>query len=320
MKKIITLFIIIFFAVMTLSTVQAKEYKVAIFDFDVRERNQPTVAKHIEKQLKNTGLKFKKIEHFTGRDSEITSLRVLKRLDEKNYDLIITITSDSMVPATHALKKTPWLFTNINNPRFFGIRDALNPGDKKSGVTYYVPVIKQIKFFNQVMNKKLKKVGVIFDYYAQSRRAELVEFREASLKLHIKYEIKLIKDVDEYRTVTKELLDEGVEAIIITSSGKLYDNIDKIIDLTNAKKVPIFSVNKKGVANGALSAIASDYYKMVDENLIPMAIDVLKNGNNPGGMPVQHLEKPFIYLNLTQAKKLGLKISEELKQRVSKKY
>ncbi|OUR72722.1 hypothetical protein A9Q76_03365, partial [Arcobacter sp. 31_11_sub10_T18] len=136
MKKIITLFIIIFFAVMTLSTVQAKEYKVAIFDFDVRERNQPTVAKHIEKQLKNTGLKFKKIEHFTGRDSEITSLRVLKRLDEKNYDLIITITSDSMVPATHALKKTPWLFTNINNPRFFGIRDALNPGDKKSGVTY----------------------------------------------------------------------------------------------------------------------------------------------------------------------------------------
>ncbi len=320
MNKIITLFIIILFTIMTVSAVQAKEYKVAIFDFDVRERNQATVAKHIEKQLKNTGLKFEKIEHFTGRDSEITSLRVLKRLDEKNYDLIITITSDAMVPATHALKKTPWLFTNINNPRFFGIRDALHPGDNKSGVTYYVPVIKQIKFFNNVLNKKLKRVGVIFDYFAKSRRAELVEFREASLKLHIKYEIKLIKDVDEYREITKELLAENVEAIIITSSGKLYDNIDKIIDLTNAKNIPIFSVNKKGVANGALSAIASDYYKMVDENLIPMAIDVLKNGNNPGGMAVQHLEKPFIYLNLTQAKKLGLEISEELKQRVSKKY
>jgi len=320
MKKIITLFIIIFFVVMTLSTVQAKEYKVAIFDFDVRERNQPTVAKHIEKQLKNTGLKFKKIEHFTGRDSEITSLRVLKRLDEKNYDLIITITSDSMVPATHALKKTPWLFTNINNPRFFGIRDSLNPGSNKSGVTYYVPVAKQIKFFNEVLNKKLKKIGVIFDYYAKSRRAELVEFREASLKLHINYEIKLIKEPEELKEAAKELLNMGVEAIIVTSSGKLYNNIDLILEITNAKNIPIFSVNKKGVANGALSAIASDYYKMVDENLIPMAIDVLKNGINPGHMPVQYLKKPFIYLNLTQAKVLNLEISDTVKERASKKY
>ena len=320
MKKILMLFITIILIIFSLSSAHAKEYKVAIFDFDVRERNQPSIAKHIEKQLRNSGLTFKKIEHFSGRDSEITSLRVLKRLDRNNYDLIITITSDAMVPATHALQHTPWLFTNINNPRFFGIRDALNPGDNKSGVTYYVPVIKQIKFFNQVLNKKLKKVGVIFDYYAKSRRAELVEFREASLKLHIDYEIVLIKEIEEFASVTKELLDQNVEAIIITSSGKLYNNIDRILPLTNAKKVPIFSVNKKGVANGALSAIASDYYIMVDENLIPMAIDVLRNGINPGGMAVQHLEKPFIYLNLTQARKLGLEISENVKDRASKKY
>jgi len=298
----------------------AQEYKVAIFDFDVRAQNQPSIANHIEKQLLKTGLTFSKIEHFSGRNSEITSLRVLTRLDAKNYDLVITITSDSMVPATHALKNTPWLFTNINNPRFFGIRDALNPGAKKSGVTYYVPVVKQIKFFNEVLNKNLKKIGVIFDYYAKSRRAELVEFREASLKLNINYEIKLIKEVKELKEVTQELLDEKVEAIIITSSGKLYNNIDKIIDIANSKKVPIFSVNKKGVVNGALSAIASDYYKMVDENLIPMAVDVLKHGLNPGHMPVQYLKKPFIYLNLTQAKKLNLEISDTIKQRASKKY
>jgi len=310
-------FIIVF---LTLVSLNAKEFKVAIFDFDVRDRNQPSVAKHIEKKLKNTNLKFSKIQHFSGRDSEITSLRVLTKLDTMNFDLIITITSDSMVPATHALKNTPWLFTNINNPRFFGIRDALNPGSHKSGVTYYVPVDKQINFFNEVLNKKLKKIGVIFDYFAKSRRAELVEFREASLKLHIKYEIVLIKEPEELKEAAQELLNMGVEAIIITSSGKLYNNIDKILEITNAKKIPIFSVNKKGVANGALSAIASDYYKMVEENLIPMAIEVLRNGANPGHMPVQYLKKPFIYLNLSQAKKLDLEISEEVKERASKKY
>ena len=51
-----------------------------------------------------------------------------------------------------------------------------------------------------------------------------------------------------------------------------------------------------------------------------IGLDVLKNGANPGHMPVQYLKKPFIYLNITQAKELDLDISNEVKDRASKKY
>ncbi len=74
------------------------------------------------------------------------------------------------------------------------------------------------------------------------------------------------------------------------------------------------------VAQGAISAFASDYYIMVDECLIPMAIDVLKKGINPGDMPVRFLEKPYVYLNLTQAKKLGLVITDEIKKKAVKTF
>ena len=320
MKIILHKLLVVVFVGLFTNTLVAKEYKVAIFDYDIREKNKQSVAKYIEEKLLNTKHKFKKLEHFSGANTEINSLRVLKKLDNENYDLIITITSDSMVPATHTLKNTPWLFTNINNPKFFGIRDINKPGNKKSGVTYYVPVIKQIEFFNQVLNNKLQKVGLIFDYYAKSRRAELVEFREVCLTLNIKYDIKLIKGVEDFPKVTKELLADNVDAIIVTSSGKLYNNIDKILNLTNDKKVPIFSVNKKGVPNGALSALASDYYKMVDENLIPMVLDVLQNGKNPGNMPIQYSKNPLIYINQTQANKLGLDISTGMLKSASRIY
>ena len=124
----------------------------------------------------------------------------------ENYDLIITITSDSMVPATHRLKKTPWLFTNVNNPSFFGISNVLIPGNNKSGTTYYVPVIKQLVFFNKIMNGKLKKIGLIFDYDAKSRRAELIEFREAALSLGIDYILKLVKNKNELPSVAKLII------------------------------------------------------------------------------------------------------------------
>jgi len=317
-KSLAFIFVLILFFIT--NQLFAKEYKVAIFDYDIREQNKQSIAKYIQTKLLSTGLNFHSIDQFSGRENENSSLKILEKIESDRYDLVITITSDSMVPATHRLINTPWLFTNVNNPRFFGIRDMDKPGNNKSGVTYYVPVIKQLTLFNEIMSNQITKIGIIFDYYAKSRRAELIEFREAALKLNMKYSIRLAKDKNELPLITQEMLKDGVDAIILTSSGKIYDNIGLILKFTNEKKVPLFSVNKKAVEYGAICAIASDYYRMVDENLIPMVIDVLKNGQNPGNMPVQYLNNPLIYLNLTQAKKLGIKISDELKNRATKKY
>ena len=267
-----------------------------------------------------TNLVFSSVRQFTGRENENFSYALLQKLDTEHYDLIITITSDAMVPATHGLVNTPWLFTNINNPKFFGIRDINKPGNNKSGVTYYVPAIKQVAFFNYIMSGGLKKVGVIFDHYAKSRRAELIEFKEALIKSNIEYIIKLVRKKNDLPLVVKKMIEKNVNAIILTSSNKLYNNINLILEQSTKKKIPIFSVNKKAVSKGAISALASDYYNMVDENLIPMVINVLKNGKNPGSIPVQYVKNPLIYLNLTQANKIGLRIPRDLEDRISKRY
>jgi putative tryptophan/tyrosine transport system substrate-binding protein len=297
-----------------------KEYRVAVFDYDIRSTGKITIAEHIEKQLRNTNLRFHEINHFNGEENQKKAMDVLAGLDSKNYDLIITITSDSMIPAIHTISRTPLLFTNINNPRFFGIQNPRRPGRNMSGVTYYVPVAKQIALFQKIMGEKLCKLGMIFDKHAKSRRAELWEFRSVTQKMKITSKIVLVDKSENLPEAAKKLFASHVDAIVVTSSDKIYDHFESIIDICTNQKIPIFSVNKNGVAKGAIAAFACDYYMMVDECLIPMAIEVLDKGVNPGTMPVRSLKNPSIYLNLTQSKKLGLIIPDEILKIASKIY
>lgn len=298
----------------------ADEYRVAVFDYDIRPTNVKTVAKHIEKRLKETHLVFRQIDQYTGGEDFKKSANVLKKLEMDNYDLIITITSDAIVPAYHNVKKTPWLFTNVNNPMFFGVQNLQKPGRNMSGVTYYVPVAEQLKFFQQVSNSSLNSVGVIFDNQAKSRKVEVREFRTTMRDMGMEFQWQIINKKEDLAGATRKLIGKNVDAIVVTSSGKLYKNIDKMLNIASKRKIPIFSVNKKGVQNGAIAAFASDYYTMVDECLIPMVIEVLEKGKSPGDLPVRHLKNASVYLNLSQAKKLNIEISKDLKKRAKKLF
>ncbi len=313
--------LLFFFFLFLPASVVCKEYRVAVFDYDIRSTGEITIAKHIEKQLRNnTGLRFHEINHFNGEENQNKTMDVLTGLDSEKYDLIITISSDAMIPAHHTISRTPLLFTNINNPRFFGIQNPNRPGRNMSGVTYYVPAAKQIALFQKIMGEKLCKLGMIFDKHAKSRRAELWEFRSVARKMEITNKIVLVDAPENLPDATKKLLSCHVDAIVVTSSDKIYDHFESMIDMCTNQKIPIFSVNKKGVEKGAIAAFASDYKAMVDECLIPMAIEVLDKGVNPGVMPVRSLKNPSIYLNLTQSKKLGLIIPDEVLKIASKIY
>lgn len=286
--------------------------RVAIFDYDIRPPDEVTVAKHIEKKLYGAGLPSLEVHHFSGEKNEGNAVRVLAELESEQYNLIITITSDAMAPAFQQIIKTPWLFTNVNNPKIFGIQDPKKPGRNRSGVTYHVPVGRQLELFQSIMGGRLKTIGLIFDAQSKSRLAEIGEFRIAASMLGMGYRIELMNTPQDLPAIAHKLIDQKVDGIILTSSDAVYDNVHLILDICIKQKIPIFSVHKNGVAGGAIAAYASDYFRMVDECLLPMALAVLTEGKNPGTMPVRSLKNPAIYLNATQAKKIGLMIPQAL--------
>ena len=70
-----------------------------------------------------------------------------------------------------------------------------------------------------------------------------------------------------------------------------------------------------GVPEGAVAALSSDYFRMVDELLLPMATKVLEEKVSPGTMPVAFLEKNSLFVNRFQAKLLRIIIPFEFESK-----
>jgi putative tryptophan/tyrosine transport system substrate-binding protein len=285
-------------------------FKVAIFDFDDRLEHPVTTAKYIEEKLKRLNNEIQ-VEQFSGKKDTAFSIKLLHQLDNSNYDLLITITSDALIIANHIIEKTPTLFTNVNNPLSLGFQTLGPPGRMISGASYYISVEKQLMFYKKIL-PGLTKIGFIFDQQNKSKKAELPEARRTCEKMGLLYGIEVVASEKQLRKAAARLIKEGAQAISIGSSDLLYDHISVIIDICDSSYIPVLSFNKDGVKHGAIAALASDYNLMVDELIIPMATRVLNNGISPGEMPIAFLKNHLIFINSSHAKKLKLNISKKI--------
>ena len=294
----------------SLTFTEKSEKKVAIFDFDDRLHREGTVAKHIEKSLTRWNPSIS-IRQFSGKENQKEAEKVLREIDDQEFDLIITVTSDALSVALNQVKNTPVLFTNVNNPRFLGIQNLQEPGNNISGASYYVPIKRQIELFLKVY-PDMKKIGMVFDEGNKSRKVEFMEAERVFSLYGLSYYTRLINSEDELESAGNELIDLGVDAIILTSSGLLYNNADKLKEASIKHGVPIFSYHRKAVPKGAVASLSSDYYMMVDRLIVPMAKEVLVRGTNPGKLPVQFLDENLLSLNLSIAKDLNITIPPDL--------
>jgi len=292
----------------------AQAYRVAIFDFDDRLNEPNTIAKYIETRLKAKEDSIQ-VEQFSGKGDEAFAIKVLVSLDNTGYDLIITITSDALIIAHHTLLKTPTLYTNANNPLFLGFQTLGPQGGNISGASYYVSIEKQLRIYKEIQ-PGLKKIGFIFDKFNKSRKVELPESRDSCNRLGLNCEIEIVANKMELKSKVKNLIAKEVDAVVATSSGTIYTNIAEFIDVCDQAGIPIYSFNREGVIHGAVAALASDYFLMVDNLLLPMALMVLRDNISPGTMPAAFLDENKLFVNITQIGKFSFNIPKKIKDRL----
>lgn len=286
--------------------------KVAIFDYDKREVTPDLLARHIENKLRAM---FPDIEvaQYSGQGDETRSVRLLSAIEAEGYDLVITRTSDALIIAQHTLFKTPTLYTNINNPLLLGFKTLGPPGGNISGVSYYIPIEKHLRAYMAIL-PTLHKPGFIFDRNNKSRKVEVPEVRDACAKLGLKLEVEFVNDKSQLRAAARALINRGVDALISASSGTIYENIHTFLEEANDAGVPIFSFYKTGVDEGAVAALSSDFFRMADELLLPMAEKVLRDKVSPGSLPAAFLDKSILFVNRPQLERFGLSIPPQLNQ------
>lgn len=282
---------------------------IAIFDYDDRFTDNSSVAKYIENKLIEENPMLN-INQFSGRGDKKTSIQILRKLEAENYSLIITITTDALFIAKHIVKNTPLLFTNVNNPELFGFYSLDKPGKNITGATYYIPIIKQFGLFRQI-HPKMNKVGLVFNPENAAKRAELKESRLVCDLLGIDYVIVLVSDKNEFISKTKKLISLGVDSIFLSNDDLLYKNVEIILPYVDKGKIPVFSARNNAVSKGVIASLSVDYYKLVDEIIIPYSTRIL-NGENPGEIPIGFSSMHKIEVNLLKADQIGLHIPNNI--------
>jgi putative ABC transport system substrate-binding protein len=290
--------------------VKAFAQKVAVFDFDKREVFPDPLARHIESRLRAMSPGVEVVQ-YTGLSNEARSVRLLSKIETEGYDLVITRTSDALIIAQHTLFKTPTLYTNVNNPLLLGFKTLGPPGGNISGASYYIPIEKHLRVYRAIL-PGLRKPGFIFDRHNKSRKVEVPEVRDACARLGMTMEMEFVENKDQLRGAAKALISRGVDAIIAASSGTIYENIHTFLEQANQVGVPIFSFYKTGVSEGAVAALSSDFFRMADELLLPMAEKVLIDRVSPGSLPAAFLHKNKLFVNRAQVERFGLTLPPEL--------
>jgi putative ABC transport system substrate-binding protein len=84
--------------------------------------------------------------------------------------------------------------------------------------------------------------------------------------------------------------------------------------------IPIYAYHRNAVEHSAIAALASDYYVIAEQLVVPMALRVLREHVSPGTFPAAFLEDHLIFINLTEANRLGLQIPPSIVQRATKVY
>jgi putative ABC transport system substrate-binding protein len=279
--------------------------RIAIFDYDLRSPNAPGVAPYLEAQLK-TWKPSLEIFRISAEGDRRRATEQLSQLDQQGWDLIVTITTDAFLIARHQLKNTPFVFTNINNPRAFGLNPRAEPGRRFTGASYYVPVKQQLELFLQIQSE-LSTLGFLFDPANRSMQAEAQEVRRACQELNIKFQYRTLSEGRPLGQLAQELTAEGVDALVATSSDRIYLQIGQIEQAISDHPLPIYSFNAKGVTLGALAAMASDHRAMIDQLVMPR-IKALQQGQPIDRLAIGFLAKPQRYLNTEAIQRFGLQL------------
>jgi len=232
-------------------------------------------------------------------------LSTLVRKWEKTKSAVIFVRSITVKWLTTHNTSLPVFITLCNNPVYLGVLENLTAPEKNiTGTTYYVPILNQIQFFKTVL-PEMNSILLLHETGHPSGIIDETETRNACKELNLQYYDAPCATKEDLSNAIKQYRGK-VSAIIIGNHALGLDLAKHIA--TEARSTPVFSFLHRPVKyNGILAVYTSDP-QVLDHKLAQSVVDVLVNHKPINSIPVQMDDHPKGTINMTVAKKLGIKI------------
>jgi putative ABC transport system substrate-binding protein len=233
---------------------------------------------------------------------------LVAELVRRRVSVIVVLESTHGALAAKAATETiPIIFMQGADPVRLGLVDSLNrPGGNLTGIDLLlarvagkrlellrelVPAAKSIAYLRNTTNP----------FYAESEAAEV----EIAARAH---DVRLIfvnaSTTSEIEMAFANLVQQGADALLVSSDGFLLTHPDQIVALAARHAVPAIYGWRQAMAVGGLMSYGTNIIEAWRQASVYTG-RILK-GERPADLPVQQVTKVELIINLKTAKALGL--------------
>ena len=249
------------------------------------------------------GIEIEAVHVHSDRD-KILAEENLRKLDTMGLDVIYSLSSAGTQIAKRLKLRTPVIATVVNHPASLGVAQKASSGSTRlSGTSYYIDADKQLSLYQNLF-PTISNVGMIYDKNNPAGAiAEMPFMRRAAEQRQMSFVAAAVSDKAQISGATTRLLDENVDLIVIPTNRLVYANLERVTELAFARGIPVVSMNKQGVENGALAALFADTYYL-GRQTAKIAHRIIKENQDPVEIGFEYSEEPEVIINLKSAKRI----------------
>lgn len=227
---------------------------------------------------------------------------------QNKKDLTLAISTPAAQAVSNLTKDIPILFTAVTDPESCGLV-VLN----MTGTSDMVPVEKQIGLIKQLL-PDAKKIAVLYCSNEINSKIQAEMAAKAALKIGMETKDYTVSNSNELQQVV-EYMDKSIDAIFVPTDNLVVSCMPIVSKVATLRSTPIICSEVASVKNGALATYGMDYYEL-GKLTAKQAVEILESRNKPENMPIQYLKDTKLTLNHEIAEKLGIKIPNELEEKL----
>lgn len=282
---------------------KSKEVRVGVLTL-MRHPALDEIYRGYKAGLAKSGYKVK-IDYQNANNDQSNLKTMAEKLVNNQDQVLFGITTPSSQALANATKKKPIVLGAVTDLKGAGlVKNNKRPGGNITGVSDRAPIKQQLKLIQRFL-PKLQTLGIIYtssDSSAVSGYKQIVRYCK---QMGINYKAYSISNSNDLNQVSQQMLTK-VDAVIVPTDNTIAGAMQTLVKNANAAKKPVFPAAGTMVKDGGLATYSVDQYQL---GLIgaKMTVQILK-GKKPGDMAIRYVEHGTPYLNLKEAKKLGIKV------------
>lgn len=282
---------------------KSKEVRVGVLTL-MRHPALDEIYRGYKAGLAKSGYKVK-IDYQNANNDQSNLKTMAEKLVNSQDQVLFGITTPSSQALANATKKKPIVLGAVTDPKGAGlVKNNKRPGGNITGVSDRAPIKQQLKLIQSFL-PKLQTLGIIYtssDSSAVSGYKQIVSYCK---QMGINYKAYSISNSNDLNQVSQQMLTQ-VDAVIVPTDNTIAGAMQTLVKNANAAKKPVFPAAGTMVKDGGLATYSVDQYQL---GLIgaKMTVQILQS-KKPGDMAIRYVEHGTPYLNLKEAKKLGIKV------------